>query len=338
LVVYVMPSSLPVVSDERFLRNYAEVAFYGGIRGILRLPFEHPLDAMKTYWQAQPQIRSFRDVGVAIWRDRGVAGFYAGAVPNSVRVTLKEVYRWPLMMCLPQLFTTIWPSGPQDPALIKTLTGFSLASVESFIICPLERLKVVLMTRPASVTTRQTLQHIISGLTAPASHHGLDYLFQGLGAVYARQLISWVSFLAADAKLKGWARRATHKDYLDFGTLMAVATGVGLINTIAVMPADCIKTKQQQFAPSTRAQAPSPPLPSAAPRSLGFVATARHIYATQGYQGFYVGWRVRFLQYMLNAAFSSALLEWLERRWILTHRLVPRRKEEAESGEGEGVT
>merc|ERR1711964_419338 len=59
-------------------------------------------------------------------------------------------------------------------------------------------------------------------------------LFRGLEAVLCRQLVSWVGFLAADSYFKGLARHyyaiESHQP-LPFGTLLWVATAVGVFNT-----------------------------------------------------------------------------------------------------------
>lgn len=55
---------------------------------------------------------------------------------------MKNAYRYPLMIGLPGLFE----KRVESKSLQKLLTGASIAVIESFIICPFERLKTFFMT------------------------------------------------------------------------------------------------------------------------------------------------------------------------------------------------
>jgi len=51
------------------------------------------------------------------------------------------------MIKMPNLIENNVPFARKDRKVAKALTGVSIACVESFILCPVERLKVILMTK-----------------------------------------------------------------------------------------------------------------------------------------------------------------------------------------------
>lgn len=62
----------------------------GMFRGIVGFPVEHPFEAVKTQWQADPKHRNewriFRDI---VETKGYYRGFYAGSLPNLGRIMLK---------------------------------------------------------------------------------------------------------------------------------------------------------------------------------------------------------------------------------------------------------
>ncbi len=59
------------------------------------------------------------------------------------------------------------------------------------------------------------------------------------------------------------------------------------------MPIDCIKTTMQKADASQQ----------------GLIPTIQQFYQAYGLAGYYVGWKAKLLQYLLNSAFTVALLE-----------------------------
>ena len=80
---------------------------------------------------------------------KGIKGFYAGSLPNFTRMFLKNIYRYPLMISLPHFFEQRLV-GAENRKTSKLLAGFSIALIESFITCPIERAKVFFMTEEKS--------------------------------------------------------------------------------------------------------------------------------------------------------------------------------------------
>jgi hypothetical protein len=188
---------------------------------------------------------------------------------------------------LPQSIKTEYPSS------VKVATGLSIASFEALIINPLERLKVYLMTNQKQGNKITTFFRQHQGKLLPE-------MSRGLGALYLKQISSWVSFLVADEKVKKWERQNTGTQQLSFFSLMKVSFIVGGINTVANMPFDMLKTtlQKQNYVVNE-----------------GLFKTATRVIREHGIKGMYAGWPVRMSQYMIQSAFTVTVLEKLEFSW-----------------------
>jgi solute carrier family 25 carnitine/acylcarnitine transporter 20/29 len=279
--------------QERF-GKYIEASLVGAARGLLALPIEHPLDVVKTTAQAHPEITSSLELARKVYAREGIRGFYKGALPNGARLALKQSYRYPMMLSFPKLYEGFFPVAFQEalPDAVPTATAISISTFESWIICPFERGKVVLMTSEGKKLLRQFF--------ARNQGHLRQELFRGVLAVYARQLASWGSFLVTDKRVKTWERKRTQTEQLSLCSLMWISFVVGAINTAVNIPFDTAKTQLQK----------KDPLLNETLRS-----TLKKIYRAHGVHGLYAGWRPRMIQYMLHAVFTVSLLEHLEQSW-----------------------
>ena len=50
------------------------------------------------------------------------------------------------MIALPQLISENIPIAKNDRRIAKSMSGLGIAAIEAFILCPVERLKVYMMT------------------------------------------------------------------------------------------------------------------------------------------------------------------------------------------------
>lgn len=265
----------------------AFAALIGMMRGAASLIIEHPLDVIKTYWQAYPSKVGVISVAKEIRDLKGWGGFYSGAVPNIIRVMLKQAYRYPLMIGLPVLFGQLTNSI----TLISISTGLSIALLEVGIITPLERLKVWLMTYQIPSGGIKTF--------LKAFHHSAVYtLYKGLKITALRQIVSWVTFLVIHDQLMVWVK-AYNGGAVNLSLLLLFGVSLieGAINTAVVQPLDCIKTNQQKAQINDRDD---------------ITYRIKEIYTAYGVGGLYVGWAVRMIQYMINSAFTVAVLESLK--------------------------
>jgi len=277
------------------LSVYVESSVYGAVRALAGLPFEHPFDTVKTMVQTSAMDQKVSAINTAkrIWSEKGPLGFYRGYVPNSVRVASKQVYRYPLMLVLPGTFARLTPSV----TLRKTMTGISIAVLEVGIITPLERLKVWIMTnnKTQSSAIRAFLSSTPRGSLA-------QELFRGFTPCITKQVVSWTSFLVADAKFKEWTKQYLNTNQLTYWQLVGVGSAVGVANTLTIMPFDMLKTQYQQF--------------DSKMNSMSMRAAFRTVYAKGGVASFYAGFWPRMIQYVINGIFTVSLLDYLESKII----------------------
>ena len=127
-----------------------------------------------------------------------------------------------------------------NAALGKIVSGVSLGLIDVFMVNPLERLKVWLMTNKQKLKIRVFFKE---------SNNVLKDLFKGLEPAALRQIFSWSSFLLADEIFKQKIReyRGIPKtEMLAYHDLLIVSVAVGVCNTIAMMPFDMAKTQAQK--------------------------------------------------------------------------------------------
>lgn len=271
--------------------KYVFASLAGAGRGFLGLVIEHPLDTIKTRRQADP-MNSTAKITKMIYQEGGIRGFYSGALPNGIRLIGKQTYRWPMMVALPLFFREALPPSIQKeyPSSVKISTGLTIASFETFLICPLERLKVHFMT---SEQKGKKIRRFFADHTGNLSQE----LGRGLNAVYAKQTTIWVTFLVADEKFKNWERKRIRSEELPLFSLLKVSCFVGSTMTAVNMPFDVVKTnlqKQNHLA------------------NEGVFNTIRKIYQMNGIRGLYAGWQVRMIQYMIQSTLTVTFLERLE--------------------------
>jgi hypothetical protein len=119
-----------------------------------------------------------------IYRTKGtIKGFYAGSLPNYARCLLKNCYRYPLLVGLPSFYKQQLPSEVKErTSVLKMLTGFSIALVESIILCPVERLKVYFMTKPTD-SVHASYASFFKSIEGPGF---AKELFRGFTPLFAR--------------------------------------------------------------------------------------------------------------------------------------------------------
>ena len=123
-------------------------SLFGIGRVLVGFPIEHPIDSIKTQWQAQTHCRNEYQVCKHIYKEKGIMkGFYAGSIPNLTRLICRNSYKYPLLMGLPDLFTNKFPNLQDKERTLKLMTSLSIALIETTINCPIERTKTFVMTQ-----------------------------------------------------------------------------------------------------------------------------------------------------------------------------------------------
>lgn len=101
-----------------------ETVVLGVTRGTIGLAFEQPFETIKTQWQNKYNARNLKEITNIIYKDKGFIGFYRGFIPNLIKYSYRNVYRWPLMIYLPNTYHKKLKDKPYFfESLPKILTG-----------------------------------------------------------------------------------------------------------------------------------------------------------------------------------------------------------------------
>lgn len=268
-------------------RDYLHIGALGAAYSFSVLFITHPLDSIKTTWQAKPSIHSSRAVISHIYRTKGWRGFYSGFFPNALRASIKHLYRWPLIAVLTPFFNRTLPG---IPTVRKLAMSVAIANMEVFLINPLEKGKVYFQT---SENTKGVAQEFFSTVKGK----GWRAFYSGFRAHLLRQNISWASFLLCEDHFKRNAKTLLNKETLNNWELLLISIPIGVVNTALVMPFDYVKTRYQKKNPVI----------------TGIIQTAKSEFKRHGARAFYRGGRFRLIQYMFRMIISVRMMAEVER-------------------------
>jgi hypothetical protein len=206
----------------------------GILIGAFALIIEHPLESIKVQWQSEIKFKKSKDIVKNIYLEKGIIGFYRGLLPNLIRRSCKNFYRWPLMLYLPNIFNkinnNIFPYWNSE-GLNKIQTGIFLANFETFFVSPIERLKVYFMTyTPFRKAPYNKFDSLLFMFYLDNKGRIIKELFRGLDASLYRSNLSWVSFLYLEYEGKRFLLEFNCKSELSFFDLLVVSVFVMIGN------------------------------------------------------------------------------------------------------------
>lgn len=135
-----------------------------------------------------------------------------------------------MMIFFPNFYTRLYPTSwtRRFKGLHKISAGITIASIETFFVCPIERIKVFLMTRINKDV------HFIDFFRNQQNYWAIFLsLFNGLKAQLFRQIISWTTFLYFENKFKRIARSVLHtppEQTLSLSTIFVTSSCTGVVN------------------------------------------------------------------------------------------------------------
>lgn len=135
--------------------------------------------------------------------------------------------------------------------------------------------------------------------TETRSNSLLRELFRGYFPLFTRQCVAWVSFLWADQFMKTTLRAHFNLQQTEKLPRLPLTIGsitVAVFSTLVIMPFDSMKTHMQKANLTAMTQKDA------------FLS----VYSQSGMRGLFVGWRIRFAQYVLTAIMTGDLLDRLE--------------------------
>lgn len=170
---------------------------------------------------------------------------------------------------------------------IKSIaTGLTIALLEVFVITPLERLKVWFISRS------KTTGHI-QVLLQEKKLFSRIFLYRGFWVVCARQIVSWITFLSVHDGMMFFVKNILYIQKMTVGTVFLVSLSEAVVNTAFILPIDKIKSSLQKIHAHQKIK-----------------DEIFYTYKNFGIKGFYVGYYVRLIQYMINACGLIWVLEY----------------------------
>lgn len=161
------------------------------------------MDAIKTQWQTKPGHKNEYRMALEIYKEKGpLKGFYSGSLPSLGRNMLKSFYRYPLVIGFPIFYEKNLPNAMRhNKRAQKLFSGVSIALIESFIICPFERLKTYFMTREVRLGSNPNINGL-QNYYRDCNQSLVRDLFKGIGPLIMRQMVAWNYFLQVDLLVK----------------------------------------------------------------------------------------------------------------------------------------
>ena len=263
-----------------------------GMSSNISLFLEHPFEAIKTQWQKRNSIKKLSEVTSLMYKETGIFGFYKGLAPNLIKASFRNLFRWPSMIYLPNYFKKYLEHKPfYFDSLPKVLTGFAIANLEVFILNPLERLKIFLMTEKSYAST----------FFKKHKGHLWKELNKGLGPSYWKTNMGWLSFILSNHYLKRFWKEYLGRKHLRMGDLLTISSLVGVACTLSTMPFDFLKTQAQMESDGKDNQ-----------KRRGTLRLLFDHFANNNLRVLYTGWHLRFSQTIINSFVAVTLLEKLE--------------------------
>jgi hypothetical protein len=284
---------------ENFYKKIIKSSYVGVSLVIFTFTSNHPFDYLKTVRQANiSHNKSNRALVSEVYSLYGIKGFYTGGKTNFARAVLKEAYRNPVRGILKGFYSEKIPKSVQIkfPEIRNIATGVSMAFFDTFILCPLERIKVWVMT----VNTNKK-KPLISYFSQKDVHLLRD-LFKGLKVSFIKSAASWTSYLVFEEDIRKYVTK-NNVNKVDISISQQILIGflAGFVNSVITMPFDTIKTQIQKCGSNSD--------------KTSIFLTLKSIYKTNGILGLYSGWFFRFPSYIIVALITSHNIQKIDKIW-----------------------
>ena len=258
----------------------------GMLGGAIGVGVAYPLDTLKTKLQARESGGSNQGslaVAVDIVREEGMSGFYGGVSSTMAGQALIKgvvffVYEWA---------KTLLGSGNIALILAACISG----AVGSLVVTPVERVKCVMQASDAGRYASPAA--CIQELLGTDGMSGL--LSRGLGATLLREIPAYGFYFVSYDLVKS--------ALLSYGGVPAALIPLlggavaGAMAWIPVYPIDVVKTNIQVL--------------SGEDGDLGFVGTAKELWATGGPFAFWDGLSPKLARAVVNHAVTFFVFDWV---------------------------
>ena len=281
---------------ESFYLKFIQSSYVGVSQVVFTFVCYHPFDYLKTRMQANvSSTLSNRALVAQVYNVYGFKGFYIGGRANFSRAVLKEIYRNPVRGIMKGFYTEKLPKSLQIkyPEIRNVATGISMAIFDTFILCPLERIKVWVMT-----TDRK------GSFTAYFNQNKNFFkdLFKGLQVSFVRSVVSWTSYLVFEEDIRKYITRNNFdKENIPLKQQIMIGVLAGLVNSVLTLPFDTVKTQIQKYGSNSEKQL--------------IYNAFRSIIKKNGVGGLYAGWVFRLPSYVIVGLITSKNIQKIDKIW-----------------------
>ena len=230
---------------------------YGGVSGMFGILISHPFDTIKTNIQQKHPIKF------------NVSNLYKGIIPPMIGVGIEKALVFGIYNSVKNN-NTFEITDKTHTAIAGGCAGFGA----SFIVTPIERIKILLQINDAKKSEIYNVRH----------------LFRGLSATFTRETPGFAIYFSTYEYLKNRHKKeiTNYQSFLYGGMSGALAWTF-------IYPQDRIKTKMQ------------------AGTSDGFYKTMKSIYTEEGLKGYYRGFHLALMRAVPLHAGTFMMMEILNK-------------------------
>lgn len=280
--------------EKSFYTKFIESSYIGVSLVTFTFLSNHPFDYLKTYRQANvTNNMSNKTLVSKIYSLHGIRGFYTGGKANFLRALLKEAYRNPVRGIIKSFYAESIPKSIQRkfPEIRNVATGVSMASFDTFILCPLERIKVWVMTTEKN-------KKIVSYFKE--NNFSMGNLFKGIKISFVRSAASWISYLVIEEDIRKYVTKENlDKNNVSISQQILIGFLAGFVNCVFTLPFDSVKTQIQKCGSDKQ----------------NIVSTFKSILNTSGINGLYAGFFFRLPSYIIVALITSNNIQKIDKIW-----------------------
>ncbi|KAI3647423.1 hypothetical protein MP228_007644 [Amoeboaphelidium protococcarum] len=221
----------------------------GGIGGMCLVLVGQPFDTVKVRLQTDSQYKGAMDVVRKTIAKEGIRGLYRGMATPLIFVTpMYAVCFWGYEMGR-KLSVKLWNSKPADPLTLSQVSfagGFS-AVPTTFLMTPIERIKVILQTQGSSTAGSSAV--VLKGPGDVVKHlmktGGVSSLYRGFGATLLRDVPGSVAYFATYEIAKEKLSKKSADGQLDKAAILFSGGLAGVMNWAIAIPPDVLKSRLQ---------------------------------------------------------------------------------------------
>ena len=209
------------VSEKKLTANdLLKSSFLGVVRAVSVHTLIHPLEVVKVRFQ-NAKSETMLKITENLFQEHGFKGFYKGFNAQILKIGVKQVWCWPLILHLPDRINNTSFNELQKQAL----TGFCIASIDALISTPIEKAKMLA---------------IVSKNKDGFSDHLFHKIYKGFFFHWMKLSVCWMTFLTTQKHLR--TQKRFNKEKLSLQDLGEIGIKTAFVVSFVAAPFDLLST------------------------------------------------------------------------------------------------